>query len=239
MPSNENLTEPSDGSSQGSPTDEPRARRWRGRSWPTWVFVVTLLAAGTVGMVLGYLPRRSHNSAVASPSGPAFPTGPAGGPPSTGGSSAKPPDVVNGTHNYASTSLAPAKNITGLATAPTATTTAASTTVEPASTTSTLPVMRVVVLQTPQTNGPSLTPEFTISHAPYEVGYAYDCQAAPTARQSFQVSVLTSYGPVSSPLIFSKDARGAGTKAVTITGQQRLVVDTVAACTWVLKVVAP
>ena len=100
--------------------------------------------------------------------------------------------------------------------------------------------MKTVVLQTPQTTGPASTPQFTIPKGPYEFGYAYDCQAAPAADQSFAVSVVTAGGPAhhsrSHPDIGLK---GSGTRVVATEGAQTLDVETAAACQWVLKVVAP
>jgi hypothetical protein len=98
--------------------------------------------------------------------------------------------------------------------------------------------MHIVVLQTEQVAGPGSTPEFAVLQAPYEVGYAYDCQAAPTSQQSFQVLVVPAKGGTSS-LFSSTDLQGSGTLVVSTTGDQKLQVETAAACQWALKVVAP
>jgi hypothetical protein len=92
--------------------------------------------------------------------------------------------------------------------------------------------MHIVVLQTEQVAGPGSTPEFTVPQTPYEVGYAYDCQSAPSAEQSFQVLDVPAQGGTSS--LFS-----SGTLVVHATGDQRLEVKTAAPCQWALKVVAP
>jgi hypothetical protein len=46
-------------------------------------------------------------------------------------------------------------------------------------------------------------------------------------------------GPAASPVVFSKLVKGSGTGSVFSSGQQKLVVETGAACQWVLRVVAP
>ena len=224
--------------------------------WPTWALIVVMAVAGVLGMVLGYLPDSSHSSAVAGSTGPSFPSGLGGGTvgvptttraragSSSGGTTLPVTTTTFGTHpapppttgRRGTTTVAPTSGTTRPRSA--STTRPRSTTTLPPTTT-TLPVMRTVVVQMPQTSGSSATPEFTISHGPYEFGYAYDCQAAPTAEQSFQVSVVTSEGPSASPAVFSKKLRGTGTEAVSTTGSQKLVVETGAACQWVLKVVAP
>jgi hypothetical protein len=97
--------------------------------------------------------------------------------------------------------------------------------------------MHIVVLQTQQVAGPGSTPEFTVFQGPYEVGYAYDCQSEPTAEQSFRVlDVLVPGG--TSTVFHSADLQGSGAFVVSTTGDQRLEVETAAACQWVLKVVA-
>ena len=87
------------------------------------------------------------------------------------------------------------------------------------------------------TSGSSSTPEFTIQKGPYEFGYAYDCEAAPSAEQSFQVSVVTASGPAASPAVYLKGLKGAGTRVVASTGAQSLDVETAVACRSILKVV--
>jgi hypothetical protein len=99
--------------------------------------------------------------------------------------------------------------------------------------------MRTVVLETPQTVGPSSTPDFTIAQGPYEIGYAYDCQAAPAGQQSFEIVVVTASGPEKAPTVLQKELKGSGSRAVAKTGLQSLKVETAAACQWVLKVIAP
>ncbi|HUC12933.1 MAG TPA: hypothetical protein VMS00_00640, partial [Acidimicrobiales bacterium] len=82
------------------------------------------------------------------------------------------------------------------------------------------------------------TPEFTVLKGPYEVGYAYDCQSAPTSEQSFQILDLPVPGGPTS-VFSSRDLQGSGTVVVPTTGDQKLEVETAAACQWVMKVVAP
>ncbi len=98
--------------------------------------------------------------------------------------------------------------------------------------------MHIVVLQTQQVSGPGSTPEFTVLQGPYEVGYAYDCQSAPTAEQLFQVLDVPAHGATGS-IFSSRNLQGSGTLVVTATGDQKLEVETAAACQWVMKVVAP
>jgi hypothetical protein len=98
--------------------------------------------------------------------------------------------------------------------------------------------MHLLVLQTQQVSGPGSTPEFTVQQGPYEVGYAYDCQSAPTADQSFQILDVPARGGTSS--VFSSTVvQGSGTVVVPVTGDQKLEVETAPACQWVMKVVAP
>jgi hypothetical protein len=99
--------------------------------------------------------------------------------------------------------------------------------------------MRVVVLQTVQESGSASTALFTITEAPYEVGYAYDCQTVPTADRSFEIGLMTKRGAAPAPVFYSKNVNGTGTRVVATTGAQRLVVETAAGCQWVLRVVAP
>jgi hypothetical protein len=204
-----------------------------------------MFVALVLGMVLGYLPESSQSSAVASSTGPAFPSGLGGG-----GTSAPTTTQPHGSSSSGGTGVGTttagtrAPTVThdpGVTTVPRLSTTVVPrrTTTVPPTTTTTLPVMRTVVLQTPQTAGSSSTPEFTISQAPYEFGYAYDCQAAPSAEQSFQVVVVTAAGPAATPAFFSRELKGAGTAVVGVRGAQKLEVETAAACEWVLRVVAP
>jgi hypothetical protein len=99
--------------------------------------------------------------------------------------------------------------------------------------------MRTVVLQTVQESGSASTALFTITEAPYEVGYAYDCQTVPTPDRSFEIGLMTAQGPASVPVFYSKKVNGTGTRVVATTGAQRLVVQTAPGCQWVLRVVAP
>ncbi len=98
--------------------------------------------------------------------------------------------------------------------------------------------MHVVVLQTEQVAGPGSTPDFTVLQGPYEVGYAYDCESAPTAEQSFQVLDVPAQAG-SSSVLNSTDLQGSGTIVISTTGDQKLEVETGPACQWVMKVVAP
>jgi hypothetical protein len=98
--------------------------------------------------------------------------------------------------------------------------------------------MHHVVLQTQQVAGPGSTPEFTVPQGPYEVGYAFDCQSAPTPEQSFQVLDVPVQGAART-VFHSMDLQGSGTLVVSTTGGQKLEVETAAGCQWVMKVVAP
>jgi len=221
----------------------------RGHRWPTWALVAVMFVALVLGMVVGYLPAGSRGNAGASSSGPSFPSGPSAGqgsvPTTTrtrGGSSSGLTTVPVATTGTAKAPGSTSLKRVGTTTPPLTSTTAAhrvTTTLPPTSTTTTLPVMKTVVLQTPQTTGPASTPQFTIPKGPYEFGYAYDCQAAPAADQSFAVSVVTAGGPAPSPAVFSRGLKGSGTRVVATEGAQTLDVETAAACQWVLKVVAP
>lgn len=217
------------------------------RRWPTWSLLLTVFVAGVVGMVIGYLPVHSHSNAAAS-SGPAFPLASggaiAGGPTTSAVPSSRsgtPAGTVR-TSGAASlpTTTVPQVTSTSASTPTTSPTTTMSTTTTatvPTSST-TVPVMHITVLQTQQLSGPGSTPEFTVAEGPYEVGYAYDCQSAPTAEQSFQIlGVPVQGGP--STVFHSTVLQGSGTLVVSTTGDQKLEVQTAAACQWVMKVVAP
>ncbi len=75
--------------------------------------------------------------------------------------------------------------------------------------------------------------------APYEVGYAYECQAAPSAEQTFRLVLLIDGKPQASPIVESARVNGSGTTVVDYSGLQQLDVQTGAQCQWALKVVAP
>ncbi len=246
----------SDGGAVGPPGEgrgaPGKGARRGGHRWPTWVLVVVMAVAGVVGMVLGYIPDSSHNRAVAS-SGPSFPSGSAAGKTtaptttrtragSSSGTTSVP--VTTTVRAHGSPSSTERLGTTTVGTTPATTrprrvSTQPRSTTTPPPTTTTLPVMRTVVLQTPQTNGPSSTPEFTIGRGPYEFGYAYDCEAAPTADQAFEVEVVEADGNVAFPVVRSTELKGTGSRVVARTGQQKLEVETAAACEWVLRVVAP
>jgi hypothetical protein len=84
-----------------------------------------------------------------------------------------------------------------------------------------------------------MTPEFTVTHVPYEVGYAYECQAAPSGEQTFRLVLLVDGRPQPSPLVESARVNGSGTTVVDNGGRQQLDVQTGAQCQWAVKVVAP
>ena len=225
----------------GAPTLQRAKER---RRWPTWSLVVTVFVTGVLGMAIGYLPVHPHSNAAASSSGPVFPGGPSG--PTTGGptttarsSSPSGTTLPVRTSGAASrpTTTAPFRTSDAAPTTTSASTTSTTTTPLPTSST-TLPVMQIVVLQTQQVAGPGQTPEFTVAQGPYEVGYAYDCESALTADQSFQVLLLPVQGSTTS-VFSSTQVQGSGTLVVPTTGDQKLEVETAAACQWVMKVVAP
>lgn len=201
------------------------------RRWPTWALVATIIVAGVIGMIVGYIPVSSTNRADAggSRSGPAFP-GAGRGSVSEPGHTTTTGTGRPGVAAHVATTTLP----------PTSTSARTTTTTIPTTTTSTtLPPMTTVVLETAQTSGPASTPEFTISRGPYEVGFAFECQSAPASTQSFTISVVTPSGAVPSPVFSGHGSQGSGTRVVARTGQQKLEVRTAAACVWVLKVVAP
>ena len=92
---------------------------------------------------------------------------------------------------------------------------------------------------TVQESGSASTSLFTITKAPYEVGYAYDCQTVPTADRSFEIGLMTKRGAAAAPVFYSKKVNGTGARGRRHHGAQRLVVETATACQWVLRVVAP
>jgi hypothetical protein len=212
------------------------------RRWPTWSLVMTVFVAAVLGMVIGHIPAHSPSNAAASSSGPAFPGGTSGitaGGPTTSvlSSSHSGTTLLVRTSGEASLPTTTVPLVTSTSTAEPTTTTASTTTTPPKSST-TVPEMHIVVLQTQQVAGPGQTPEFTVAQGPYEVGYAYDCESALTADQSFQILVAPAQGG-SSSVFSSTQVQGSGTLVVPTTGDQKLEVETAAACQWVMKVVAP
>jgi len=226
----------------GHPGQRTR-RKWPARRWPTWILAVTMLAACLAGMVLGHL-GAPPSGASASASGPSFPSSPSSTTPSTGYRTvlttalrAVPPTTKAPVNPAEPTSLRTPKISTSSRTTRHPGTVPRTTTATSATTT-TLPPMELVVLGTRQTSGPGSTPTFTISRAPYEVGYAFDCQAALKANQKFQIDIEGRASQVR--LLFSSTkVDGSGTRVASSTGRQRLVIRTAPQCEWALKVVAP
>lgn len=219
----------------GDDDEPPKPERLGRRRFPTWMLVSIIFVFFVVGMIFGYLPR-SHNNADASTNGgrPPLPAGIAGDVttrplngtvPTSGGGQASTPTTA-----IPATSDAPSVPSTSASPAPTSTTVV---------TTTTLPRMTNLVLQELQTTGPMTTTGFDVANGPYEIGYAYECQAVPVAQQGFRIVVVTPTGPLPTPALASDQVHGTGFVVVTTTGQQSLHIETASACQWTIRVIAP
>jgi len=191
------------------------------RSWKTWQLLTAVVIAAACGMWI------NGNSGPASG---------INGASSTSGGYKLPP-----ASGSTSTSVAGAAGARGAATT---TTSAGGSTAQTAgnttTTSSTTPVIvgpATVLVPATQQTGNWTSPAFTIAGGTWNIGWAFQCAPAPTGGPSFQIFAVSNGGsPGSNPAVTSTVASGQAVTPLTSTGSQQIVVQTTAACRWVVKV---
>jgi hypothetical protein len=88
-----------------------------------------------------------------------------------------------------------------------------------------------------QSQGNWTSPAFSITAPGWNIGWAFQCSAAPTSTPPFEVFVTPSgSAPTGSPAVSGTGTSGQSVTAQSSVGQQNLVVQAPADCVWVVKV---
>jgi hypothetical protein len=200
------------------------------RSWKTWQLVVAMSGALLVGFALNYSSAGGASSGK-STSGSAYTLPPAGG----SSTATTAPASQGGTPTTAGSAKG-GSSTTTTAGSSTTTTTSGSSTSTSSSTTTTTATARVLVGPM-QSTGNWTSPAFTITTASWNIGWAFQCTPAPASGTSFEVFVTPAgKSPTSAAAITETGAAGQAVTAETSVGQQTLVLQAPATCSWAVKV---
>ena len=215
------------------------------RSWKTWQVSVIVLVALLVGMFINGLAGGNNSASSASstnnqtnyklppPASGTTTTAPsASGATSTTVAGASSTTVTSGADEKSKSSGEKSKQ------SGTTTTTAAS-----GSTTTTAPAATgplALLIPVMQSTGNWTSTAFTVTGAPWDIGWAFQCVPVPTSGPSFQISVAPAGATTGSTTVVSESGgSGQAVANPTTTGSQQITVTAQAGCKWAIKASAP
>jgi len=237
---------PPDRAAAGGPPEPPPApgelHIKEKRTWKTWQLATAMMVAALVGMALNY--NSSGASSSASSGGtkgyklpPPAATGGAA-PTTTTPSSTLPPGSTRGATTHSATSGGATHqhgSVSTTTTAPATTTTTGATTTT--TTSGAAPGPLQLLVPATQMHGNWTSPAFSITAAPWNIGWAFQCTPAPASGPSFQVFVAPVGGkPGATPPVSETGASGQQVTQVQSTGSQVVMVQAPANCLWAVKV---